>query len=458
MAIASVSPSGLQHPLRAAVLVALCAGLGAQQPEPGPANKKDSPVKVSGQQRTRFESLYRQFRSGTRPNSEDQLLTRTSVRGDFGRGALAGTLEVMDSRAFHVGNNGATNTGTVNTTDLINANASIKANLIGDGEGRLLVGRYTMTIGSRRFVIRNGYRNTVNTFTGIDYVWNGNGGDKLHAFWTLPVRRRPFDAPSLRDNDFEWDDQDKDLQFYGLFAARKLDQNTKLEVFTYGLHEDAPDTRNRRLLTPGARLVRPARPGQFSFEAEAALQVGESQSTVAGATLDHSAWFGHASVGYTADMACQPSVRVAIDYASGDRDPTDGDNNQFDRLYGAPRFDFGPTSLWGAIQRSNFRAPELRVGIKPCPRSSLMLAYRDLQLASSRDLWVGTGVRDATGQSGRQVGQHLEFRGRYEVIEKTMHVEIGAAYLFAGSFLDRAPNSQGGADSRYAYAQMTWLF
>ncbi|MGK0203984.1 MAG: hypothetical protein ACI89X_001663 [Planctomycetota bacterium] len=440
------------------ILSALCATVIAQQPPPAGGEVDDSHLTFSGRQRTRFESVYRQFRAGTRPNSEDQWLARTSLRGDFRGGRFGATLELMDGRAYHVKATGATNTGTVNTTDVINANATFTMNPFSSGTGRLLVGRYTMSVGSRRFVIRNGYRNTVNTFSGIDYLWNGDGGDELHAFWTMPVRRRPFDGPSLRDNDFEWDDQDKDLQFGGLFAARQLDETTKLEVFAYGLHEDAADSRNRRLLTPGTRLVRAAKPGRVSFEFEGALQVGDSQSTVGGAKLDHSAWFGHASVGYTGDLACQPSVRIAIDYASGDRDPTDGDNNQFDRLYGAPRFDFGPTSLWGVIQRSNFRAPELRVGVKPCARSSVMLAYRDLQLASSRDVWVGAGVRDASGQSGKQVGQHLEVRGRYEAIQKRMHIEVGAAYLFAGSFLDRAPNSQGGADSRYAYVQMTWLF
>jgi len=440
------------------VAIASCVPAIAQEVGVGSSAGSGFRAQFGGEQRTRFESLNGQFRANTAlPKTEDQWFTRTSLRGDFSRLRYGATVELMDSRAFHVRDNGASNTGTVNTTDLVNANATIKVNPFGDGDGRLLVGRYTMTVGSRRFVIRNGYRNTVNTFTGVDYQWT-NGGNHVHAFWTLPVRRRPFDGPSLRDNEFEWDDQDRDLQFSGLFASRQLDDATKLEVFAYGLHEDAANTRNRRLLTPGARLVRPAVPGQVSFELEAALQVGDSQATVGGPKLDHSAWFGHASVGYTMNAAMQPSVRLAIDYASGDRDPTDGDNNQFDRLYGAPRFDFGPTGLWGVIQRSNFQAPELRLSIKPCSRSALMFAFRDLQLASSRGAWVGAGVADATGQSGKQVGKHYEIRGQYEVIEKTMFFEIGGAYLVAGGFLDRAPNSKGGRDSRYAYAQMTWKF
>lgn len=440
------------------LFIGLCVPVAAQQAAAGVSEGGGFRANFGGEHRTRFESLNGQFRATpSLPRTEDQWFVRTSLRGDFARQGYGATVELMDSRAFHVRDNGASNTGTVNTTDLVNANLSVKVNPFGDGDGRLLVGRYTMTVGSRRFVIRNGYRNTVNTFTGLDYAWT-NGGDHVHAFWTLPVRRRPFDGPSLRDNEFEWDDQDKDLQFYGVFASRQLDDATKLEVFAYGLDEDAPNTRNRRLVTPGARLVRPALPGAVSFELEGAVQVGDSQATVGGPKLDHSAWFGHASVGYTMDAAMQPTVRLAIDYASGDRDPTDGDNNQFDRLYGAPRFDFGPTGLWGVIQRSNFQAPELRFSIKPSARSTWMFAFRDLQLASSRDVWVGAGVRDATGQSGRQVGKHYEIRGQYEVFEKTMFFEIGGGYLVAGSFLDRAPNSRGGRDSRYAYAQVTWKF
>lgn len=447
-------------PLLSALLLAL--SLPGQEARPWRLDEAiagPSWVKFSGRHRTRYESLNKQFRAGNRPVVEDQWFTRTSLRADFDFGTVGGTAELMDSRAWGDNPNRQVNTGFVNVTDFVELNGILDFDANEGHKSRLLAGRYTMSLGSRRFVIRNGYRNTVNTFDGLDYLWHDDEGQQLRLFWTMPVRRRPFDAPSLRENEFEWDDQDKDLQFFGIFGTRNIDEHSQLEAFVFGLHEDATDSRNRRLITPGARYHRPARKGAFFGQAELAFQFGDSQEFAgASPTLDHNAWFGHASVGYRFDCACDFTVRVAYDYASGDRNPNDGKNQQFDRLYGAPRFEYTPTGLWGAIQRSNFKTPELRVSFRPTPLSWIMLAYRNLELASSTDQWVGAGVRDATGASGDNVGQQIELRARYDLLPNNMFLEIGGAYFVGGSFLERAPNSPSGGDRRYGFVEMRWTF
>jgi len=417
-------------------------------------------VRFSGRQRTRYETLHKQFRAApSLPQNEDQWFSRTSLRADLDFGTLGGTAELMDSRAWGDNPNRAASTAFVNTTDFVELNGIYNFDAPEGHTSRLLVGRYTMSIGSRRFVIRNGFRNTVNTFDGVDYLWQDDEGQQLRVFWTLPVRRRPFDAPSLRDNDFEWDDQDKDLQFFGIFGARNLDEHSQLEAFVYGLHEDATNTRNRRLMTPGVRYHRPARRGAFFGQAEAAFQFGQSQSAPGQQpTLDHTAWFGHASIGYRFDDAWDWTIRVAYDYATGDDNPNDGENNRFDRLFGAPRFEYAPTGLWSAVQRSNFKTPELRVSFRPTKVSWIMLAYRNLELESSRDAWVTTGVRDASGASGDNLGQQIELRARYDFLPGNMFVEVGGAYLVGGSYLDRAPNSPSGGDRRFGFIEMRWTF
>ncbi|MCK5943392.1 MAG: alginate export family protein [Planctomycetes bacterium] len=450
--------------LGTAVVLAAPSVAGAQEAPPRPWRLDEaiggpSWVKFSGRHRTRYESLNKQFRAGNLPEDEDQWFTRTSLRADLDFGTIGGTAELMDSRAWGDNPNRLTNTGFVNTTDFVELNGIVHLGAAKGRTNRLLVGRYTMSLGSRRFVIRNGFRNTVNTFTGVDYLWRDDQGQQLRLFWTMPVRRRPFDAPSLRDNDFEWDDQDKDLQFFGIYGVRNLDEHSQLEAFVFGLHEDAADSQNRRLMTPGVRYHRPARKGAFFGEAEAAFQIGQSQAqSGASPTLDHTAWFAHASIGYRWDCPCDLQVRLAYDYATGDRDPNDGENNRFDRLYGAPRFEYCPTGLWGAIQRSNFKTPELRVSFRPTKQSWIMLAYRNLELASATDQWVGSGVRDASGASGDNVGQQYELRARYDLLPGNMFLEVGGAYLVGGSFLDRAPNSPSGGDRRYGFVEMRWTF
>ena len=363
----------------------------------------------------------------------------------------------MDSRAFDggSGDDRFVDTGTVNASDFVQAHARFDLGALGDGRQRLLAGRYTMSLGSRRFVIRNVFRNTVNNFTGLDYEWRNQQGETVRVFWTMPVRRRPDDAASLRDNAFEWDDQDDDLQFYGAFATRRLDERTTLDAYVFGLHEAAAGALDRRLFTPGIRLLRAPQRGDWFAELEGVLQFGESGLSAAGPKLDHLAWFAHASIGYRFDLPWQPTLRLAYDHASGDRDPNDGVNNRFDRLFGAPPFELGPTGLWGAMQRSNLSSPELRLVLLPTPTTRLLVAYRDFRLASARDEWVGAGVVDSSGAAGDRVGQQVETRARWQVIPDNLFVEIGGAMLFGGGFLERAPNSQG-RDSRYGYAEMTW--
>ena len=414
-------------------------------------------LKLSGKQRTRFESIHGQQRTN-KPSNDDQWFARTSLRADADFETLGGTLELMDSRAYGGGTDAFAGTAFTNATDIIQAYGSIKLGQLGSGEQRLLLGRYTMSLGSRRFAIRNGFRNTVNTFTGVDYSWKTDGGAQVRAFWTMPVRRRPFDRDSLRDNDFAWDNQSMDRQFSGLFTTRKIATRTDFEAYLYSKHDDVSGASKVDIYTPGIRVHRPSKRGEIYGQVEVAAQFGKSQLSPSGETLDHDAMFAHASVGYTFDQACEPSVRVAWDYASGDKDPDDGENNRFDRLYGAPRFEYCPTGLYGLVQRSNLNTPELRFSIKPTNRTWMMVAYRYLRLAAARDQWIPTKVQDDTGAAGQDIGQQIELRVRYEVLPGNMSIETGGAYLFAGDFLDDAPNSRGGQDTRYGYLEMIWTF
>lgn len=444
-----------------------------QEPEsPPPGGSRPSPrrpwrlddlvaelpwLRLGARQRTRFETLHSQFRAdATLADDDQQWFTRTSVRADVDFDSFGATLEIMDSRAFGAGDDGFASNATVNTTDVVQAFASVPLGVLGNGRHRLLAGRYTMSLGSRRFVIRNVYRNTVNNFTGIDWLWQNDDGEVVRAFWTMPVRRRPTDAGSLRDNEFEWDDQDLDRQFFGVFASRRLDQRTAFEPYVFVLREDERGSAMRELYTPGIRIARSPARGDWFAEAELAVQVGESRLAANGPMLDHGAWFGHASAGYRFDVDWEPTIRASYDHATGDRHPTDTSNDRFDSLFGAPRFEYGPTGLWGVMQRSNMTSPGLEVTLRPTEATWMLFGWRDFRLASARDEWVGSGVVDPTGASGDRVGHLFELRTRWDFLPQNAFVEIGGAYLISGGFADRAPNARGG-DSCYGYVEVVWI-
>lgn len=140
----------------------------------------------------------------------------------LGRLTLGG--EMMDSRAALDDAGTVIHSGIVNPVDLLQAYTHWQGeDLFSPGSrSDLRIGRITMDVGSRRFVARNRYRNTINGFTGIDWLWQGTSGRQLRAFFTLPVNRKPNIPAELRNNDVEFDQQDTEVKFWGLYYAATL--------------------------------------------------------------------------------------------------------------------------------------------------------------------------------------------------------------------------------------------
>jgi hypothetical protein len=454
--------------LMGALLLAstLCSPAAAIPPEPkrGPWRLDDllpERLSISTSFRTRYEFLDEQFRVTGEGDTAAVVLrtlvhTRLRVMDWFTVGA-----EFQDSRLVYQDDVPGSTT-IVNAAELLRAYGELKLPelLGGELEGRF--GRITMDVGSRRFVARNRFRNTLNAFTGVDVEWAGEHGRALRAFWVLPIERLPALPEEVLDNEVEFDHEGLELQFWGLFGCSDLPWVGSGELFVFGLHEEDRDdrpSRNRRIYTPGWRLFRAKAPGRFDYMYEGAVQAGKSRaSTSATEDLDHIAHFQHVEVGYTFDLPWSPRVALQYDYASGDEDPDDGKNDRFDTLYGARRFDFGPTGIYGPFARSNINTPGIRIQVDPSKRISAFVAYRAFWLASKTDAWTTTGVRDPDGESGSHVGSQIEFRVRWDPLPGNLRLELGYAHLFAGEFIRKAPNVSHRGDSNYVYTQAVISF
>ncbi len=436
-------------------------------------------ISLRFEHRTRYEGLSDPFRAANAGKAyTDVIAMRTLLHGrvKLPAGFTIGA-ELQDSRAFRNGDT-VLNSTTVNSWELLRAYLEYRGELDG-GTLTARGGRITMDVGSRRFVARNRYRNTINGFTGIDLDWQG-GADRdrlnVRAFFTLPVQREPNPQSGanrrnrLRDNDAVFDTESFDVLFWGLFAARDLDdalgvEGVRGELFLFGLHEsddaDRP-TRNRQFYTPGFRVFRKPAKERVDFTVEAALQVGQSRAT-GGSTqeLDHVAGFIHGTLGYTVDAPWSPRVALQFDYASGDSSAGDGTNERFDTLFGARRFEWGPTGIYGPFARSNLITPGLRVQIKPCKAVTAFTSVRTYWLASKTDGWTTSGVADPQGESGDHLGTQIEFRVRWRIVPKTILLEAGYAHLFAGEYIDTnsgSSNSNRQGDSDYVYTQAKFNF
>ena len=416
---------------------------------------------VALEQRLRYESLGNNFRTGS-PGSDQALALRTSLLGQIKTEPVGLLAEVMDSRQYLSDSGSAIDTTQVNAVDLLQAQVRWDAGpLFSGGQHRIQFGRETLDLGNRRLVARNAYRNTINSFTGVDWLWTGDSDASIRSVAFLPVRRLPEDAPSLLNNQITADTQSFGQQFYGVYAtSRRLGLDARVEAYWLGLFEDTdPSRRHRRLHTTGSRLFRNAKPGQWDFEAEASLQRGSSRSgTGLSADLDHTAWMFQSGAGYTWEARGTPRLGVRVDQASGDRNPNDGQNQRFDTLFGARRFEFGPTGLYGAIARANLRSPEIRGSIRPTKTLETTLSHRWIWLESPFDAFTAAGVRDSSGLSGSYVGQQLEARIRWDILPGNCRLDTGVTTLFKGSFLQNAPNANPNGDTLYAWVECTVTF
>jgi hypothetical protein len=421
---------------------------------------------LSGHQRTRFESLHNQFRAGLTGN-DDLWSLRTALRADARFDPFDATLEILDARAYGADDETPLNTTIVNALEILQLYAGWTWNDVFDegDELHLIAGRHTMDIGTRRLVARNAFRNTINAFTGLNATLDNEGGSSFRAFFTMPTIRRPSDFNSLADNQIQIDDETTDQLFWGLYGSTDdLFGDTAGELYYFGLAEGdggGYETRNRNLSTVGGRLWTAPEPGGIDWEVEVAYQFGETRSSTSPADttdLDVAAHFEHGEIGYTFDEAWKPRLIAQVDYASGDDEPGDDDFERFDTLFGARRFDFGPTGILGAFARSNVFTPGLRLEMKPTDRLGVMLADRFYYLASDQDAWTTAGVVDPAGESGDYVGNMAEIQVRYEVVPRSFQLEVGYAYLFQGEFAEDAPSANGEGDVSYAYVSTTFTF
>jgi len=419
------------------------------------------------QQRTRYETLTHQFRSGA--SGSDQVLSlRTLTQATLRlHPEWKIQLEFQDSRAEGVDSGTAMSTAIVNTAELLEANLQwLQKGLFQEGSRSLLRGgRLTMDIGTRRLVARNRFRNTKNAFTGLDWIWQARSGALVRALFTLPTIRQPSSPAALLDNEVVFDKETFDRVFWGIFVSTpKLLSKDTGEFYIFGLHEqDGPGfaTRNRQLITPGFRWYRLPQKGKYDYEWESVLQFGQSRATTAVTdtrNLDHIAHFHHVEAGYTFPVPWSPRLVLAFDYASGDGNPSDGRNGRFDPLFGATVFDYGPTSIHRAFIRSNITGPGAKLTVRPHPKITASIHYRAFWLASDTDVWAGnSGLRDSSGSSGSFLGHQIFLRGLWQVLAN-VQLESGFTYRIDGDFQETAPNSPDQDHSFYSYASLTLSF
>jgi hypothetical protein len=329
-------------------------------------------LSVSLEQRTRYETVGGPYKAGSKGGNQ-QIPLQTTLWLEAHMSSFRLGTEFMDARALNSDSGTGVNNTMADTVDFLQAYAAWSdQNIFYSGIGaEVVAGRQTLNFGSRRLVARNAFRNTINSFTGVRLRLLDYGNWQFNGFVSTPVNRLPTSSTALLDDQQVFDREDTRTWFSGGFLElNDLGWNINSEIYLYHLDEGSSTsvpTRHRRYFTPGVRFyIKPAK-SEIDFQLETIGQFGTVQATTApnSQNLNHTAWYQHADVGYTIDMPWSPRLAFEYDYASGDQNPNDTKDQRFDTLYGARRFEFGPTGIYGAFSRANINTPGFRINVSP---------------------------------------------------------------------------------------------
>ena len=425
-------------------------------------------LELSVEHRTRYETMDANFR-GNSKGGDQQISFQTDVFAQLHLGNFRLSGEFLDARALGTDKGSNVNNTHVDEADFLQgyvAWADQNVNFSGIGAEAVL-GRQTLNLGSRRLVARNAFRNTINSFTGLKVRLTDYSKWQFTGFLTVPVIRYPTGADLILANVHQWDEEDTHTWFSGGFLeVSDLAFGINAELYLYHLNEaDNPKnaTNNRRYFTPEFRFYSKPALGDFDFQFETMGQFGTVRATkdkTDSQNLNHTTWSQHVDIGYTFDQPWTPKLALEYDYASGDNNPNDNKDERFDPLYGARRFEFGPTGIYGAFARSNINTPGYRITVKPRSDVQLGISHRAFWLASGKDSWTTTGtdsLRDKTGNTSNYIGQQLELTARYD-FNSSLNFETGWTHLFKGAFAKEAAYAPPGKDIDYFYVQSMLRF
>lgn len=345
----------------------------------------------------------------------------------------------------------------VNRWDLQNAFVDVKVGEWDEKPIYFRAGRQELLYGSQRLISPLDWGNTRRNFEGLKLFSKGTDWD-LDLWFTRPVNTAtPGNGPVARfDNEF--DSPNMDHTFSGFWSTYKgikdntfdfywiWDRNSKL--ISPGFPGGNRHTLATRWLGNKPVLDACGAPCRiYHVDIEGGYQFGNDFGR------DVQAGFFTAGAGHTWNQApWEPNFWVFYDWASGDRNPTNGTTNTFHQQYGLVHAYLG---LIDNIARQNISDINWRATVKPTKQLNCQAAMHYFNLASNQDvLYTITGAPLGAQGTGTYVGQELDLLATY-TFNPNFNVQVGQFWFWNGSFIrNNAP--RGTAEQFYVQTTLSY--
>lgn len=310
----------------------------------------------------------------------------------------------------------------------------------------LRVGRQPLVYGRQRLVGAFEWSNPGRRFDALKLMWKSPD-----QAWTADA----FASKVVEIDAIHPDEMHSSEEFYGLYATNASLKPHRFDLYALYRSNEIKE-RDQEIVTLGFRAYGKGLFGGLDYEVEAAGQFGKTP--VGADELDHRAAAAHAEVGWTFAPAWKPRIMAEFNYASGDKDPTDGENQTFNNLFPTNHLHYGYADFFNWSNQISVAA-----GFEAQPLSGMTVwskAYW-FRLAEEKDAWRNAGgvvlARDTTGRAGREVGFEFDV-GTTVNVNRHLNVELGYALFDGGEFTGaRRPPGQG-ETAQFFWAQAVLKF
>ncbi|WKZ32002.1 MAG: alginate export family protein [Thermodesulfobacteriota bacterium] len=301
------------------------------------------------------------------------------------------------------------------------------------------IGRMELAYGDQRLIGNFAWSNNGRAFDGIklSYAQEGLNVDIFRMTLTETV----VVATSANTGGVTLTGTNDDTTLNGIYATLgQIIPNNTLDVYLLNVHNGGGTwgaAIGDDVYTVGARLAGSA--AGLDYTVEFPYQFGDNATG-----NDIKAWALAAKAGYTIPGApMNLRVGAEFDYATGDDDPTDTDDETFRNLFPTNHAHFGNIDDPSVNTWSNIQAWSLNVSANVTEKLRVYAAY-----------WDYTRNEVAPGASD-DLGSSIDLVATYKY-NNNLTIEAGASRLMPGDI--QAPAGSPDDDQDWAYLQFTGKF